>query len=235
MHIFFAFLTLVGISISSQILHTPQPEVLAESTTTPDILEATQPLHTQSRFNDRLETAEILIPRKIITQDDAETEVGEEKVLQEGSDGKKTVVTKITLFEGQEYSREIVSTDIQSSTDKTISKGTKIIWHTLDTPDGPIKYWRKMRVYATHYDSHCHGCDEWTAIGMRAGKGVIAVDPKVIKLRSNVYILGYGKAVAGDTGGAIKGNIIDLGFEDARTADWSARFTDIYLLDKAPS
>lgn len=87
-----------------------------------------------------------------------------------------------------------------------------------------------MRVYATHYDSRCNGCDEWTAIGMRAGKGVIAVDPKVIKMRSKVYIPGYGMAVAGDTGGAIKGNIIDLGFDDARTAGWSARFVDIYLL-----
>ena len=38
-------------------------------------------------------------------------------------------------------------------------------------------------------------------------------------------------AVAGDTGGAIKGNIIDLGFEDARTAGWSARFIDIYLVN----
>jgi 3D (Asp-Asp-Asp) domain-containing protein len=65
---------------------------------------------------------------------------------------------------------------------------------------------------------------------MRAGKGVIAVDPKVIKLRSSVYVPGYGKAVAGDTGGAIKGNIIDLGFDDARTAGWSARYVDIYLL-----
>ena len=69
---------------------------------------------------------------------------------------------------------------------------------------------------------------------MRQGKGVIAVDPKVIKLRSQVYIPGYGKAVAGDTGGAIKGNIIDLGFEDARTAGWSARFVDIYLLQEPP-
>ena len=65
---------------------------------------------------------------------------------------------------------------------------------------------------------------------MRQGKGVIAVDPKVIKLRSKLYVPGYGHAVAGDTGGAIKGNIIDLGFEDARTAGWSARFVDIYLV-----
>ena len=65
---------------------------------------------------------------------------------------------------------------------------------------------------------------------MRQGKGVIAVDPKVIKMRSNLYIPGYGKAVAGDTGGAIKGKIIDLGFDDAKTAGWYAHYIDIYLM-----
>ena len=39
---------------------------------------------------------------------------------------------------------------------------------------------------------------------------VIAVDPKVIPLGSKVWVEGYGYAVAGDTGGAIKGNKIDL-------------------------
>ena len=39
---------------------------------------------------------------------------------------------------------------------------------------------------------------------------VIAVDPNVIPLGSKVWVEGYGYAVAGDTGGAIKGNKIDL-------------------------
>ncbi len=39
---------------------------------------------------------------------------------------------------------------------------------------------------------------------------VIAVDPKVIPLGSKVHVEGYGTAIAGDTGGAIKGNKIDL-------------------------
>ena len=124
----------------------------------------------------------------------------------------------------------MVDVKIEKPVNKIIARGTKIVWKTLQTPEGEIRYWKKMRVYATHYDSRCPGCNDWTAIGMKAGKGVIAVDPSVIKMRSSVYIPGYGKAVAGDTGGAIKGNIIDLGFDDARTAGWTARYVDIYLM-----
>ena len=208
-------------------------KILGQSFENPDpiqTLSASQPIHTESRFSEKLQEDVEEIFKKTVYQDDPETEVGQEQILDEGSDGKKTKIIKITYYLDEEYNREVVSVETTPAKDKKILRGTKIIWRTLDTPDGPIQYWKKMRVYATHYDQYCPGCNEWTAIGMRAGFGVIAVDPKVIKLRSKVYIPGYGTAVAGDTGGAIKGNIIDLGFEDARTAGWSARFIDIYLL-----
>jgi 3D (Asp-Asp-Asp) domain-containing protein len=46
----------------------------------------------------------------------------------------------------------------------------------------------------------------------------VAVDPRVIPLRSRLYVEGYGLAIAGDTGRAIKGNRIDLGFNTYREA-----------------
>lgn len=55
-----------------------------------------------------------------------------------------------------------------------------------------------------------------TATGRRATFGVVAVDPRVIPLNSLVFVEGYGFAIAADTGGAIKGNRIDLCF-DSRT------------------
>ncbi len=215
------------------------PAVLGQSTPSPteslpagrQDLPVNQPVHTESSFTEKLQEETEIIPKTVIYQDDPETEAGEEKVLEEGADGKKIKIYKITYSkDGEEYDRTLVSVETTPAKDRKILRGTKIVWRTLDTADGEIKYWKKMRVYATHYDSHCPGCDEWTAIGMRAGKGVIAVDPKVIPLRSKVYVPGYGQAIAGDTGGAIKGNIIDLGFDDARTAGWTARFVDIYLL-----
>ncbi len=208
-----------------------ETQVLGAETEPNPALDAPQPLHTTSRFEKKLETVTEKIERKTINKDDPEREIGNDAVAQEGKDGKRTKVYEVLYFEGKEYSRDLVSVDVLPPEDKIIAKGTKIVWRTLQTPEGEISYWRKLRVWATHYDSHCPGCDQWTATGMKQGKGVIAVDPSVIKMSSQVYVPGYGKAVAGDTGGAIKGNIIDLGFDDARTAGWSARFVDIYLIN----
>ncbi|SOC05289.1 3D (Asp-Asp-Asp) domain-containing protein [Ureibacillus xyleni] len=72
----------------------------------------------------------------------------------------------------------------------------------------------EMTVTATAYTAYCEGCSGTTAIGidLRANPNqkVIAVDPNVIPLGSKVWVEGYGEAVAGDTGGAIKGNKIDV-------------------------
>lgn len=190
-----------------------------------------QPIKTQSRFETKLIEDVTILPKKTVYKDNPEVEAGTDEVLEEGEDGKRIKIIAVTYYEGKEYERKVQATENIAAKDKVISRGTKIVWRTLDTADGQITYWKKIRVWATHYDSRCPGCNEWTAIGMRAGKGVIAVDPSVIKMRSRVYVPGYGLAVAGDTGGAIKGNIVDLGFDDARTAGWSARFVDIYLLN----
>ena len=67
---------------------------------------------------------------------------------------------------------------------------------------------------ATAYTAHCNGCSGITRTGINLRTNpnvkVIAVDPKVIPLGSKVWVEGYGHAVAGDTGGAIKGTKIDL-------------------------
>ncbi len=74
--------------------------------------------------------------------------------------------------------------------------------------------------------------DPWmTASGMKSGQGVVAVDPKVIPLGSKLYVEGYGYAIAGDTGGAIKGNRIDVFFySSAETAQWGRRWIRVFVL-----
>ncbi len=72
------------------------------------------------------------------------------------------------------------------------------------------------------------------ANGMRAGYGVVAVDPRLIPLGSKLYIEGYGYALAGDTGGAIKGHRIDLGSTTFREAsDVGRRAVTVWVLSAA--
>lgn len=88
---------------------------------------------------------------------------------------------------------------------------------------------RELTVTATAYTAHCNGCSGVTATGidLRANPGlkVIAVDPSVIPLGSKVHVEGYGTAVAGDTGGAIKGNKIDIFMPDKSAATQFGRKT----------
>ena len=78
----------------------------------------------------------------------------------------------------------------------------------------PESYGAEMTVTATAYTAYCAGCSGTTAYGidLRANPNqkVIAVDPRVIPLGTRVWVEGYGEAIAGDTGGAIKGNKIDV-------------------------
>jgi 3D (Asp-Asp-Asp) domain-containing protein len=69
-----------------------------------------------------------------------------------------------------------------------------------------------------------------TATGMPVGWGVVAVDPSIIPLGTRLTIPGYGDAVAADTGGAVRGNAIDLWFPTLVQAHaWGRRTVTITL------
>ncbi|OXT16293.1 peptidoglycan-binding protein [Bacillus sp. OG2] len=73
---------------------------------------------------------------------------------------------------------------------------------------------KEITVTATAYTASCEGCSGVTSTGIdlnaNPDQKVISVDPNVIPLGSKVYVEGYGNAIAGDTGGSIKGNKIDV-------------------------
>lgn len=101
----------------------------------------------------------------------------------------------------------------------------------VEIPEESLKYSKKILMFATSYDKNCPGCSGTTATGLSTGYGVVAVDPKVIPLGSKLYIPGYGIAIAGDTGGSIKGSKIDLGFDDIKKGWWSSRFVEVFILE----
>ncbi len=89
-----------------------------------------------------------------------------------------------------------------------------------------------LTMVSTAYTAHDAGCNSYAAIGMRATRGIVAVDPRIIPLGTRLYVDGYGPAIAADTGGAIKGNRIDLCVPTKHEAySWGRRTVKVVVLD----
>ncbi|CAH0347157.1 3D domain-containing protein [Bacillus sp. CECT 9360] len=94
---------------------------------------------------------------------------------------------------------------------------------------------REISVRATAYTASCEGCSGVTATGVdlkaNPNAKVISVDPNVIPLGSKVYVEGYGYATAADTGGAIKGNKIDVFVPNQSDAiNWGVKQVTVKIL-----
>lgn len=103
------------------------------------------------------------------------------------------------------------------------------------TADAPQSYSKVFNMTATAYAPGVLDNGKWdnlTYMGGSVRKGVVAVDPEVIPMGSTVWIEGYGQAIAEDQGSAIKGNRIDLAFDDRQEAlDYGIQDVKVYLLD----
>jgi N-acetylmuramoyl-L-alanine amidase len=95
---------------------------------------------------------------------------------------------------------------------------------------------KTISVEATAYTAYCTGCSGTTATGVNLKSNpnakVIAVDPNVIPLGTKVHVEGYGYATASDTGGAIKGNKIDIHVPTKEKAyDWGRRNVKVTIVN----
>jgi uncharacterized protein YabE (DUF348 family) len=181
------------------------------------------------------------IPFETVWVGDPEVEIDNIRLVQEGKVGLTKRRYRILYEDGHEVDRHLEDVwAAQSPITKTMAYGTKIVIRTLDTPDGPIEYWRKMRVYTTSYTARSAGKPKthprygYTRLGWFLTKGIVAVDPDVIPLRTKIYIPGYGVGRAGDTGGGVKGKFVDLGFDEHNYQSWHW-WSDVYIMTPVPS
>jgi len=157
----------------------------------------------------------------VITKKDSTMAEGTEKVVQQGKEGLLKKEYEVTKENGKEVKRKLIAeTTVKNSINKIVTVGTKVMvaqvsrGKTVAANSAAPSGGKEMYMNATAYTAYCNGCSGVTATGinLRANPNlkVIAVDPNVIPLGSKVWVEGYGYAVAGDTGGAIKGNRIDV-------------------------
>jgi uncharacterized protein YabE (DUF348 family) len=192
------------------------------------------------RVREELDIEQQLIPFETRWVSDPNMRIDTQQLVQSGEPGVIKSRYRVTYENEQEVSSLLEDEWVDHPpSDKVIAYGTQVIVQTLDTPDGPFEYWRHFRVLATSYSAATSGKSTdhprygITRTGLKAGRGVIAVDPKVIPLWSEVYVPGYGKAVAGDTGGSVLGRHIDLGFDEDEPPLFY-RWVDVYISTPAP-
>ena len=175
------------------------------------------------------------LPYETIMQADPDLALDQRRVLQAGQRGIRRYDERVRYENGEEIAREPAGTTlVQAPQNEIVGYGTQIVLRTIQTPDGPRQYWRRLRVYATSYKPESVGGSTTTAIGMYLEKGIIGADPTIIPYRTNMFVPGYGVGVMADTGGPRSSRYwIDLGYSDADWVSWS-QYVDVYLLTPVP-
>ncbi len=168
---------------------------------------------------------------------------GQRVITQYGTNGEKEITYKIYYSDGAEVYRErIGETVLAEAQDEVVEYSPQEEFEVGKIPASrPTNYSRVETFTATAYDSSVEDNGPWagvTSTGMPMGYGVIAVDPKVIPYGTKMYIESvdgkyvYGYAIAGDCGGAIKGNRVDLFYwSKAQCNEFGRRAVNIYFLD----
>jgi uncharacterized protein YabE (DUF348 family) len=183
---------------------------------------------------------QITLPFETLTQPAPDLEIDTQQVLQVGAFGLQVSRIRVRYEDGVEVERiteaEWTAAEPQP---RIIGYGTNIVVRGLDTPDGPIEYWRAVQAYATSY-SPCRlgtgSCGNTTASGLPLEKGMVGVIRSWYNAMvfSQVYVSGYGVGVIADIGAGVSGqHWIDLGYSDEDWESWSQTVT-IYFLTPVP-
>lgn len=176
------------------------------------------------------------IESKTVYKSDESLAPGEIRTVK-GHDGAKVRRYEVSYVDGQEAGRALADEYFDPEpVDTIVYYPTRTGRGDAAPPSDGGTVSRTINVYATYYTPASAGrapsdpAYGITASGRAVTYGIVAVDPSVIPLGTRMFIPGYGYAIAADTGGAVKGYIIDLGFPDGVTVDWQPKWLDIYIL-----
>jgi len=145
-------------------------------------------------------------------------------------------LTSDLIHPGDELVLEGTKVAVAGAGVNTTSTASSKVSNTASTSATTESTTKEMTVSATAYTAYCEGCSGVTSTGIdlisNPNQKVIAVDPTVIPLGSRVWVEGYGEAIAGDIGGAIKGNKIDVFIPSTQDAlNWGRKTVTIKVLN----
>ena len=166
-----------------------------------------------------------------LTEEDNTMEVNTTKVKQSGEEGQVEVTYKVTKKNGKEVSREQVSSKVlKEAVTEIVVQGTAKLYASRSGETGTYK--DVVYCQATAYTGGGLTATGSVPTYNPSGISTISVDPSVIPLGSLVYVDGYGKAIAADTGGAIQGNIIDVYVNSNNDAiNWGRQYNvPVYII-----
>jgi uncharacterized protein YabE (DUF348 family) len=193
-----------------------------------------------SRVVEELVIEEEQIPFETEWYPDPSLELDHRRVDAVGANGIERRRYRAVYQDGVEIERRLEDEWLARDPEpRKIAYGTKIVIRTLETPDGPIEYWRRMHVFFSSYtEATCGKTPDhpWygkTRLGWDMRRGIVAVDPTVINMLAEVYVPGYGHGVAADTGGMIIGRHIDLGYDVDNFVMWF-EWGYVYVLTPPP-
>lgn len=167
----------------------------------------------------------------VVEETDPDLDISIKEVVKEGTPGEKEVTYEVIYKNGVEVSRGIKASKVISEpVNRVVVQGTR---RTVANRQGQsTDYKSVLYVESTAYTGG--GVTATGTVPVRNADGVstVAVDPRVIPLGSLVYIEGYGQAIAADTGGAIKGNIVDVYLNsDEEAVHWGRKHNvAVYVL-----
>ncbi|BAM01081.1 MULTISPECIES: ubiquitin-like domain-containing protein [Caldilinea] len=187
-----------------------------------------------TRVTEDVIVEEEIAPFETVYVPDPTLPIDTQEILAPGAAGITRTRYRVRYENGEMVSKVLEDRWVaQAPANRRIAYGQKIEPRTETMPDGTvITYWRKIRMLATSYNAASAGGNR-TRTGDVLREGIAAVDPRIIPLRSQVYVPGYGVADALDTGGGIIARRIDLAYDVSNYVPWR-RWVDVYLLWPPP-